>query len=79
MFQEFFEDFCKIIFQFFEKVPINAKFFKIFPKFVYCAHFWTLFKCLSKTVSEFSKFFFKISLYLGAIFLQFPYRSSKLF
>ncbi len=77
MSQEFSQDSCKIILQFFGKVPINAKFYRLSRKLVYFSHFWTLFKCLSKTVLKFSKFFFKISLNFCAISPQFPYRLFK--
>ncbi len=36
--------------QFLGKIPINAKFFRVFSKFVYCSNFWTLFRYFPKTV-----------------------------
>ncbi len=52
---------CKVILQFVSEVPINGKFFRVFLKRVCCSHFWTLFHCLSKNISKYSQFFFKIS------------------
>ncbi len=58
----YFKIFQELSFSFFGNVTINAKFFRVFKKFVYCSHFRALFKRFLKTVSKFLQFFFKTSI-----------------
>ncbi len=55
--QEFSQGFWKIILQFLGNIPVNAKFFKIFLKFVYYSHFWTLFVSFKNYFRIFPIFF----------------------
>ncbi len=66
------QNFCSIILQFLEKVPINANFSEFF-KNLFIVHISEHFyKCLSKTVSEFSQFFSKFRLISVQFLLNFP-------
>ncbi len=61
MFQEFSQDFCKIILQFLGEVPINAKFFRIFQSFFIVYIFEHFLGVFEKLFQNFP-IFFEISL-----------------